>query len=388
MSEIAAHRPRALVVDDSQIARYILSGHLDRLGFEFEVADSAEAALKQLSVGLPDIVFMDHLLPGIDGLEAVRMLRAESRTATLPIVMYTSQEGEAFAREADAAGADDIYSKMSDDSALARILERLDLLPDQPGQKVRPPNVVSLESRQPTRSPATSQRASITRAELTRLLEPSLEAHHAKLHQELLAEFAILERYEERMRRDFFSRVDMLAQQTTGRVDDALANERAEHRRDRRRRRIGSLALAAAVLLSLAVNALLSWQTGQRSGELGTSAVSTIEAVVNNTLAIEALRYDIHQLGVDRAGTLPASGFEVRQAAMPLPDPPAPSPGAAEALVAELQSMGILGPVRIETEAGSFCVTATLDGLEFLGANVALRDCQSLPVQLTANSLR
>jgi hypothetical protein len=55
----------------------------------------------------------------------------------------------------------------------------------------------------------------------------------------------------------------------------------------------------------------------------------------------------------------------------------------ATALVNELQSMGILGPVRVETSAGSFCVTATASGYRIEGANVALKDCESLPVQMS-----
>jgi CheY-like chemotaxis protein len=75
VSAITARRPRALVVDDSQIARYILSGQLKKLGFGVEVADSAEAALRQLAGPVPDVVFLDYLLPGIDGLETVSRLR-------------------------------------------------------------------------------------------------------------------------------------------------------------------------------------------------------------------------------------------------------------------------------------------------------------------------
>ena len=63
VSEITARRPRALVVDDSQIARYILSGQLKKLGVGVEVADSAEAALRQLVGPLPDVVFLARECP-------------------------------------------------------------------------------------------------------------------------------------------------------------------------------------------------------------------------------------------------------------------------------------------------------------------------------------
>jgi hypothetical protein len=53
------------------------------------------------------------------------------------------------------------------------------------------------------------------------------------------------------------------------------------------------------------------------------------------------------------------------------------------ALVTELQSMGIIGPVRIETSAGSFCVAANASGYTMEGANAALQDCESLPVRMS-----
>ena len=127
--EVPCPSRQALVVDDSQIARYILSGQLTELGFEVDVADSAESGLARLERSLPDIVFMDHLLPGIDGLEAVRRLRGRLRTASLPIVMYTSQDSEGFVDRARDAGADDVYTKTSDDIRLADILQRFDLMP-------------------------------------------------------------------------------------------------------------------------------------------------------------------------------------------------------------------------------------------------------------------
>jgi hypothetical protein len=63
-----------------------------------------------------------------------------------------------------------------------------------------------------------------------------------------------------------------------------------------------------------------------------------------------------------------------------------PVPSAAGALVAELQSMGILGSVRIETSAGSFCVGSTLDGFQLQASAAALEDCEVLPVMLSTAS--
>ena len=62
---------------------------------------------------------------------------------------------------------------------------------------------------------------------------------------------------------------------------------------------------------------------------------------------------------------------------------PQPEPGVATAIVNELQSRGILGPVRVETIASSFCVIASASGYRIEGAFVALKDRESLPMQMS-----
>ena len=80
---------RALVVDDSKSARVVLSRMLEKYGIAVDTADSAESALDYLERERPDVVFMDHLMPGMDGLQAVKIIKANPATATIPIMMYT-----------------------------------------------------------------------------------------------------------------------------------------------------------------------------------------------------------------------------------------------------------------------------------------------------------
>jgi CheY-like chemotaxis protein len=385
VSEFTARRPRALVVDDSHIARYILSGQLKKLGFSVEVAESAEAGLRQLDGPLPDVVFLDYLLPGIDGLEAVTRLRGQTRTTKLPIVMYTSQDSDAFAERARAAGADDIYVKASDERRLTTILEKLALLPEHTRPAASSAAILSLAGRGAQPTTARPQRRSISGKDLSRLFERSLETHHAKLHQELLAEFAILERYEERMRRDLFSRIDRLAGQMTRRFDDSLRQDHHVRQRRRRRRGFAAVSLAASVLLATVLTTLVAWQTGQRTAVLEETAASTLQAVAQNTEALMSLERG--EANDSRsAQAIPAS---FTQTASPVPaelqQPVTQLPNAAELLVTEIQSMGILGPIRIETTAGSFCVTAAPQGFDLVVNNLSLWDCEALPVKLSAS---
>ena len=387
VSEIPGRSPRALVVDDSQIARYMLSGQLADLGFKVDLADSAESALARLERGLPDVVFMDHLLPGIDGLEAVRRLRGKTRTASLPIIMYTSQDGEGYVDRARDAGANDIYTKTSDEIRLAVILRRLDLLPKAVNEQAASSSVTAINRpHRPTAVPASGsvKRKKITKTDLAKLLEPSLETHHAKLRKELLAEFAILENYEERMRHDLFARMDVLMCHTTDQIEQAFGKDREARQTRRGSDRVRGLGLAAMVLVCFGLSFAMNWNMSSKLEQSITEQETAYRMFEISAQTQSALRKELAD-----AWTMAASSdaavieYANSQPADALLPDTQPETGVATALVNELQSMGILGPVRVETSAGSFCVTATASGYRIEGANVALKDCESLPVQMS-----
>src|ERR1700753_1388276 len=98
-------RKRALVVDDSKSARVILSRMLEKYDIEVDMAESAEQAIEYLQGNRPDAIFMGHLMPGMDGLQAVKAIKGNPQTAMIPIMMYTSQEGELYVGQARALGA-------------------------------------------------------------------------------------------------------------------------------------------------------------------------------------------------------------------------------------------------------------------------------------------
>jgi CheY-like chemotaxis protein len=119
-----------LVVDDSKSARLMLRKILQNLGMTVDTADSAEEALDYLRQKKPDVIFMDHTMPGMDGLTALRQIRSEPTTAAIPAAMYTSKDEPAFRNEAHAAGAVDVLSKPATPAALESLLERMNALLD------------------------------------------------------------------------------------------------------------------------------------------------------------------------------------------------------------------------------------------------------------------
>jgi CheY-like chemotaxis protein len=124
-------RKRALVVDDSESARVILSRMLEKYEIEVDLAESAEQAIDYLKTNRPDAIFMDHLMPGMDGLQAVKAIKSNPHTAMIPIMMYTSQEGELYVGQARALGAMGVLPKQLRPVDVSKVLYELHLLPNR-----------------------------------------------------------------------------------------------------------------------------------------------------------------------------------------------------------------------------------------------------------------
>jgi CheY-like chemotaxis protein len=122
---------RALIVDDSKSARLFLARVLQDFEIDVDSAESAEAAIDYLSSNRPDVIFMDHQMPGMDGLQAVQAIKNDPRTATIPIMMYTSQEGELYLGQARALGALGVLPKQIKPADVSKVLYQLHLVPDR-----------------------------------------------------------------------------------------------------------------------------------------------------------------------------------------------------------------------------------------------------------------
>ncbi|HUQ11847.1 MAG TPA: response regulator [Steroidobacteraceae bacterium] len=122
---------RALVVDDSKSARAFLSRILERHEIAVDAAESAEAAIDYLTRHKPDVIFMDHLMPGMDGFQAVQTIKNNPRTSSIPILMYTSQEGDLYLGQARALGAEGVLPKQIKQSDVTRMLFQLRLVSDR-----------------------------------------------------------------------------------------------------------------------------------------------------------------------------------------------------------------------------------------------------------------
>jgi CheY-like chemotaxis protein len=122
---------RALIVDDSKSARLSLARILQKHAIEVDTAESAELAIEYLATHRPDAIFMDHMMAGMDGLQAVQIIKNNPRTATIPIMMYTSQEGELYVGQARALGAIGVMPKQVKPADVTKVLYQLNLAVDR-----------------------------------------------------------------------------------------------------------------------------------------------------------------------------------------------------------------------------------------------------------------
>jgi CheY-like chemotaxis protein len=106
----------------------VLSRILETHDLDVDTAESAEAALEYLNDYRPDVIFMDHMMPGMDGFQAVEAIKKDPRTATIPIMMYTSQKGEVYVGQARALGAIGVLPKEVEPVAVSKVLESLHII--------------------------------------------------------------------------------------------------------------------------------------------------------------------------------------------------------------------------------------------------------------------
>jgi two-component system, cell cycle response regulator DivK len=110
-TEPAAPKPRVMVVDDYPDAREMYSEYLEYCGFEVVQAANGMEALQRAVETQPDIILMDLSLPVMDGWEATRRLKAEGRTARIPVVALTGHALAGISEGAKKAGCDAFVTK-------------------------------------------------------------------------------------------------------------------------------------------------------------------------------------------------------------------------------------------------------------------------------------
>jgi len=104
-------RERILVVDDEQDILELIRYNLSREGYQLDTVTTGEEALKIARDRHPDLIILDLMLPGIDGLDVCRLLKGETRTSGIPIIMLTAKGEDSDVVTGLELGAEDYMTK-------------------------------------------------------------------------------------------------------------------------------------------------------------------------------------------------------------------------------------------------------------------------------------
>jgi CheY-like chemotaxis protein len=115
---------RVLIVDDNPTNLKLVAYLVKAQGYEVETASDAETALAAIATNRPRLILMDLQLPGIDGLELTRRLKADPSTREIKVIALTAYAMKGDHEKAIAAGCDDYVTKPIDTRALPQVIAR------------------------------------------------------------------------------------------------------------------------------------------------------------------------------------------------------------------------------------------------------------------------
>lgn len=346
----------ALIVDDSRTAREVLSRMLAAHDLRVETAESAEAALEFLASHRPDVIFMDHMMPGMDGFQAVRAIKENPATATIPVMMYTSQSGELYVGQARALGAVGVLPKQIKPVEVTEVLHSLHLLPgDEVPPAARAPEQTALPGVEAVNLPADW-------SDLHRWLQEMLSEQNRTLRTDM----------ETTVRRVMGEHMDRPTAGRTTRVPFWPAGAL-----------IVTLTAVAMTFFWLHLDAQEKWSALSRQN------LSLLSALDEQRAAeAEQARRTVSTpppaagtpVEADRMASLFAAlEWSVNQAAA---YPPEELPfGEARvdrltALLEQLRSMDFRGTVRLESHVGDFCMVRTEAGWEVAPGDLPADRCE------------
>lgn len=116
----------ALLVDDSKVARFALSKLLEKLNLKVDMASSGEDALAFLKNNTnPDVIFMDHLMPGMNGVDATKNIKMNAATSEIPVIMCTSKKSDEFTEDAINYGIYGVLTKPAEPETVIELINNL-----------------------------------------------------------------------------------------------------------------------------------------------------------------------------------------------------------------------------------------------------------------------
>ena len=116
---------KILLVEDNEMNRDMLSRRLERRGYQVVIAVDGQQGVAMAQLEAPDLILMDMSLPGLDGWEAARRLKAAPETQAIPVIALTAHAMVGDREKAIEAGCDDYDTKPVE---FQRLLEKIEAI--------------------------------------------------------------------------------------------------------------------------------------------------------------------------------------------------------------------------------------------------------------------
>jgi len=358
----------ALIVDDSRSARVVLKKVLEAHALNVDTAESAEDALDYLTDHRPDVIFMDHLMPGMDGFEAVSAIKRNPDTATIPIMMYTSQEGEVYVGQARALGAVGVLPKKIAPVEVSKVLKSL--------------RVIGAEQAEPASIEVPPMTESSGEFAALETLDHDLRI----LIQDLFSQQRAV------LRRDLLDSYETIASRVVDEIRPPAEDTTEDMPPSAERESPGFMRVAVIVLAMLTmIFAWLYWQRVQSWQEMQAQNTALQKALEDQRIAdaedslqvmqqIGDYQQSIESMYAAAIGSLEWGANKAsryRFGELPLGDERLK---IVEQLTEQLQAIDFTGVIKIETHVANFCLSvAGSDGYE-LATDLPAIDCDSLGV--------
>ncbi|TCS41620.1 response regulator [Reinekea marinisedimentorum] len=363
---------RVLIVDDSKTAQVRLKKMLGCYNLAVDTAYSAEEALYYLKTESPVIIFLDHHMEGMDGLEALSIIKANPKTAVIPVIMYTSQQGDVYVSQARALGALDILSKDTMQfSNLERMLEMLNIFPKDTPEKS--PALVDKKTRKSTDkidSPEINSSSSGLNSkrqpqEIRDQISGLLEFHISGLRQQLHEQsYSLVRRLSAEIDRKFEQKNQQENERekaSQASVEESLVEPKTSS--------LSSKALWG-ILVVLGVVVFQNYQARSSLTRLSADYQSLIQIVQQEQSLIQTLTSkvsvpDVQSEQVDRGALIDALGWAVdADLQFGFDDEPLAEDQVTQisSLVYRLANAGFWGEVQLIVHQGNFCLTEDSSG--------------------------
>lgn len=117
----------ALIVDDSKVARFALRKLLEKLDLNVSMAGSGEEAIDLVTPdAVPDVIFMDQLMPGMNGVDAAKRIKEKPHSSHVPVIMCTSKKSDEFSEEVMRKGIYDVLTKPAEPNRVVELIKQLE----------------------------------------------------------------------------------------------------------------------------------------------------------------------------------------------------------------------------------------------------------------------